>query len=118
MASTHAAPPNDGPSIDRSKPAPHLGSESEGARKQRVLTKGRATVVRSITEAVVAKDGEPFFLCEPDGQVPLDGRHGFGLYLHDCRFLAGYELMMGGHTPDGLAATEASGTTLVVELAN
>ena len=88
------------------------------ARKQHALTQGRASVVRSITDAVVAKDGEPFFLCEPDGQVPVDGRHGYGFYHHDCRFLAGYELTLGGRTPDALAATEASGTTLVIEVTN
>src|SRR3954447_16730973 len=87
-------------------------------RKRQVLTKGRATVVQSITDAVVAKDGEPFFLCEPDGQVPIDGRHGYGLYHHDCRFLSGYELTLGGLTPDALAATEASSTKLVVEVTN
>jgi glycogen debranching enzyme len=92
--------------------------QTTDGRKKQVLTKGRATVVQSITDAVVAKDGEPFFLCEPDGQVPIDGRHGYGLYHHDCRFLAGYELRLGGRTPDALAATEASSTKLVVEVTN
>jgi glycogen debranching enzyme len=87
-------------------------------RKQQVLTKGRASTVRSITDAVVAKDGEPFFLCQPDGQVPVEGAHGYGLYHHDCRFLSGYELTLGGVHPDSLAATESAGTTLVIELTN
>src|SRR3954447_26855496 len=96
----------------------HDGDPAEHGRKQRVLTRGRASVVNSITDAVVAKDGEPFFLCEPDGQVPVDGRHGYGLYHHDCRFVAGYQLTLGGRTPDALAATEASGTTLIIEVTN
>jgi glycogen debranching enzyme len=87
-------------------------------RKQQVLTKGRATVVASITDAVAAKDREPFFLCQPDGQVPLHGHHGYGLYHHDCRFLRGYELTVAGGRLDTLAATEASGTTLLIELTN
>jgi glycogen debranching enzyme len=107
-ANTEAAASKDHPSV------PH----SSDGRKQQVLTKGRASVVQSITDAVVAKDGEPFFLCEPDGQVPVDGRHGYGLYHHDCRFLAGYELTLGGRKPDALAATETSATTLVVEVTN
>ena len=68
-ANIETTPSKDRPSV------PH----SSNGRKQQVLTKGRASVVRSITDAVVAKDGEPFFLCEPDGQVPVDGRHGYGL---------------------------------------
>src|SRR3954447_2770822 len=91
---------------------------SQPGSKQQVLTRSRATVVESITDAVVAKDGEPFFLCEPDGQVPVGGRHGYGLYHHDCRFLAGDELTLDGHTPDALAATEDSATTLVIEVTN
>src|SRR3954454_13958904 len=91
---------------------------SQPGSKQQVLTRSRATVVESITDAVVAKAGEPFFLCEPDGQVPVGGRHGYGLYHHDCRFLAGDELTLDGHTPDALAATEASGTTLIIEVTN
>jgi glycogen debranching enzyme len=118
MASTETSSTTAAPSEARPEPSSHAPSQGEQARKQQVLTRGRSTVVGSITEAVVAKDGEPFFLCEPDGQVPLDGHHGFGLYLHDCRFLRGYELTIGGQAPDGLAATEASGTTLVMELAN
>ncbi len=87
-------------------------------RKQQVLTHGSASVVQSISDAVVAKDGEPFFLCPPDGQVPCDDGHGFGLYHHDCRFLNGYELTLAGTKPNSLAATEAEGSRLVLELTN
>ena len=61
----------------------------ERERKQQVLTKGRASAVQSIAMPS-SRNGEPFFLCEPDGEVPVDGHHGYGLYHHDCRFLAGY----------------------------
>jgi glycogen debranching enzyme len=118
MATTKAAAPETG---QASRPSPGDHPRDRGAedhRKQQVLTKGRATVVNSITDAVVAKDGEPFFLCEPDGRVPIDGRHGFGLYHHDTRYLSGYELTLGGTPADALAATESSGTTLVIALAN
>ena len=87
-------------------------------RKQQVLTKGRASVVGSIADAVVAKDGEPFFLCQPDGQVPVDGPHGYGFYHHDCRFLSAYEFSIAGRAPDSLVAADASGTTLRIGLTN
>lgn len=48
--------------------------------------------MESIADAVVINDEDFFFLSAPDGQVPLRGRHGLGLYLHDCRFLDGYGL--------------------------
>src|SRR5690349_9837615 len=62
--------------------------------KQLVLTHKKPSQVESIADAVVIKDEDIFFLSAPDGQVPLRGRHGFGLYFHDCRFLDGYELRL------------------------
>lgn len=87
-------------------------------RKEQVLTRGSASVVRSITDAVVAKNGEPFFLCRPDGSVPLDEAHGFGFYHHDTRYLSGYDLRIEGERMTGLAASAASGMTAVLELTN
>jgi hypothetical protein len=37
----------------------------------------------SVAEALVIKNGNLFFLSEPDGAVPLAPGHGFGLYYHD-----------------------------------
>jgi glycogen debranching enzyme len=87
-------------------------------RKQRVLTKQTPSVVRSIADAVVIKDDDPFFLTEPDGSVPLDEAHGFGLYYHDCRFLNGYELKIAGVKPAVLASTAARGNQAVFQLTN
>jgi len=53
-------------------------------------------MVRSIADAVVIKNQNIFFLAEPDGEVPLDDTHGLGLYYHDCRYLNGYEMKLGG----------------------
>ncbi len=107
----------DRPAADR--PPPN-GSSSNGRdnRKQQVLTKTQSSFVRSISDAVVIKDGEPFFLCPPDGQIPTDGKHGYGLYLHDTRFLSGYEVRILGIAPDSLAATAAAGTKAILELTN
>jgi glycogen debranching enzyme len=102
---------------DRPNPEPRSGSEQHH-RKQQVLTRGQASVVRSISDAVVVKSGEPFFLCPPDGQIDLDGDHGFGLYHHDTRFLSGYELTVSGIHPTSLAAGAASGDRANLELTN
>jgi glycogen debranching enzyme len=87
-------------------------------RKEQVLTKGRATTVSSIADALVAKDGEPFLVCRTDGQVPVAPGHGYGFYHNDCRYLAGYELAIAGSLPEPLAASEATGARLIVELTN
>src|SRR5207237_10909372 len=56
----------------------------------------------NVAEAIVIKNGNLFFLSEPDGTVPLAPGHGFGLYYHDCRFLNGYELKICGKKPEML----------------
>jgi glycogen debranching enzyme len=92
------------------------GAASRSERKTHVLTQHTASVVGSIADAVVIKDGEPFFLCPPDGQIATGDGHGFGLYQHDTRFLAGYELQIAGATPNPLASTALSGDHAVIEL--
>ena len=44
-------------------------SDGPTERKSQVLSHHRPSTVRSIVDAVVVKDGEPFFLCPPDGQI-------------------------------------------------
>jgi glycogen debranching enzyme len=89
---------------------------SRSERKTHVLTQHTASLVRSIADAVVIKEGEPFFLCPPDGQIETGDGHGFGLYQHDTRYLAGYELRIAGATPNPLAATALSGGHALIEL--
>lgn len=72
-------------------------------------TENRSTQVLSIARAVVIKDDDLFFLCEPNGQVPLESGHGLGLYYHDCRFLRGYELKLGGVPLNALLSTGRDG---------
>src|SRR5690242_2965476 len=95
--------------------APPKGTDQRD-RKSQVLTHHTASRVRSIADAVVIKDGEPFFLCPPDGQVPVSGSHGFGLYHHDTRYLAGFELRIAGETPNALAATAVTADRMELEL--
>src|SRR4030095_16453622 len=82
------------------------------------LVPGVTSITRSIAHAVVIKDEDIFFLCEPDGSVPLEPGHGFGLYYHDCRFLSGYELKLGGRKPDNLVRTADRGFMTVLGLSN
>jgi glycogen debranching enzyme len=85
-------------------------------RKAQVLTRHSASGVRSIADAIVIKRHEPFFLCPADGQIPISGAHGFGLYHHDTRFLSGYELTIGGEAAQSLAATSVAGGRGILEL--
>jgi glycogen debranching enzyme len=103
---------------DRASGAHDRSSSSRSDRKRDVLKRSQASTVRSISGAVVIKDGDPFFLCPPDGQIPVGGRHGFGLYQHDTRFLAGYELRIVDVAPESLVATAAAGRTAILELTN
>ncbi|HEY3522746.1 MAG TPA: glycogen debranching N-terminal domain-containing protein [Candidatus Limnocylindrales bacterium] len=102
---------------DRPNPQPNTEHEEHG-RKQQILTRKQAAVVRNISDAVVVKSGEPFFLCPPDGQIDTDGDHGFGLYHHDTRFLSGYRLWIADIRPSALAAGARSGNSATLELTN
>jgi len=96
----------------------HLSEREKHERKQRVLTKTTPSLAGSIADAVVIKNGDLFFLTDPDGRVPLKKGHGLGLYYHDCRFLDGYEVQLGGAYLDPLAATAGQGCLAVFELTN
>ncbi len=50
--------------------------------------------------------------------MPLKGKHGCGLYYHDCRFLNGYELTLAGTTLSSLVATAGAGFKADLELTN
>jgi glycogen debranching enzyme len=82
------------------------------------LVPNMAAVTRSIAHAVVIKDEDMFFLCQADGTVPLESKHGFGLYYHDCRYLNGYDIAIGGKKPEDLVWTAESGVKAVLALSN
>jgi glycogen debranching enzyme len=109
----HAADRSRSPGGEPASDQPRQGKHE---RKEQVLTRHTASDVGSIADAVVVKDGEPFFLCPPDGQIPVSRHHGFGLYHHDTRFLNGYELTIGGVRANALAATAITGSHGVLEL--
>src|SRR5262249_10011265 len=73
---------------NRTHPLPKRRRE----RKHQVLTLGMPSFAQSIADAIVAKDESVYLVTKPDGSMPLEGEHGFGLYFHDCRFLSGERL--------------------------
>jgi glycogen debranching enzyme len=48
----------------------------------------------------------------------MEGGHGLGLYYHDCRYLNGYELRLGGEKPNVLVSTAEQGYEAVFQLSN
>jgi glycogen debranching enzyme len=100
---------------------PLLRVSTQGTKeKQRddVLTRGRPSTVESLADAIVVKHENLFFLAKPDGNVPLRGGHGYGLYYHDCRYLNGYELRLAGMAAVDLSATSEQGSIGVFTLTN
>jgi len=108
----------------QSDPDRRTGSESRlpkqqrRRRKQRLLTHGIPSLARSIAQAIIIKDEDVFFVAERDGSVPLGGRHGFGLYYHDCRFLNGYCMSLDGQEAEPLVSGAGAGFSAMLELTN
>jgi len=119
MSEQHQAVQSQSPpspqTVEHSRPTT---DQDKRERKQRIQTHGRSSATRGIADAVVIKGQNVFFLSKPDGNVPLGGEHGYGLYYHDCRFLSGYELKLGNADLELLTATAEHGFTSVIELTN
>lgn len=92
--------------------------EARQERKQRVLTQGQPALVGNIADAVTVKNLNLFYVIAPDGQLPVKGDHGFGLYLNDCRFLRGYEIRIADAAPLPLATSAEQGYRALFELTN
>ncbi|APR85619.1 Glycogen debranching enzyme [Minicystis rosea] len=101
--------------------APAVGAAANGGALRLcddTLTKKTPAIGRGVATALVIKDGDVYLVTKPDGTIPLQGPHGFGLYLHDCRFLDGYTVRIDDHAPIVLAASTAPGDKAIVELTN
>ena len=92
--------------------------QDHNGERDETLTKGRPTEVESLATAIVMKQDNLFFLARPDGNVPMTGNHGMGLYFHDCRYLNGYELTIAGKAPALLSASAAQGSVGIFTLTN
>lgn len=84
-------------------------------RAKRLITSA-SSVALSLSDAIVIKYGNIFFLAPPCGEVPMTAGHGFGLYYHDCRYLNGYELTIADVHPEPLAAKASEGARAVFQL--
>src|SRR5437773_4733819 len=96
----------------------HATSDSIAGEENPNLVPEVHSIKGSVAEALVIKNGNLFFLSEPDGTVPLAPGHGFGLYYHDCRFLNGYELKMSGRKPEVLVRNADRGFMATLGLSN
>jgi glycogen debranching enzyme len=92
--------------------------EEKPERSDETLTKGRPTDVESLATAIVMKKDNLFFVARQDGNVPMTGNHGMGLYYHDCRYLNGYELTLAGQAAAPLSASAAQGAVGIFTLTN
>jgi glycogen debranching enzyme len=95
----------------------HHAGQSHSSQDD-LIPGAHATITRSTAHAIVIKDESLFFVTEPDGSVPLEKGHGFGLYYHDCRFLCGYELRLSGRKPEPLVWTAEHGFMATLGLSN
>ena len=93
-------------------------SKEQKNRKEQFLTQKRPTTASSIADAIVMKDDNVFLVTQPDGNVPLQGGHGYGLYYHDCRYLNGYEFQLAGNPIPALVGSAVHGFMGTFELSN
>jgi glycogen debranching enzyme len=67
---------------------------------------------------MVLKDRDLFMVTDRSGNVPGAPGHGFGLYLHDCRFLSTLQLSVGGVVLEPRATDDSRGNVAFIELGN
>jgi glycogen debranching enzyme len=116
MARAARAQPREIPSPEHRAPSPPGSERAE--RKRQLLTRASPASTRGIADALVLKDGDLFLASARDGAIPLDAKHGFGLYHHDCRYLDGYALTVEGTPLEPLATNTEPGFKAIVELTN
>ncbi|OQW37302.1 MAG: hypothetical protein A4E19_14165 [Nitrospira sp. SG-bin1] len=93
-------------------------ADRKDGQRDETLTKGRPTTAEGLSEAIVMKHENLFFVAQPDGNVPFTDSHGLGLYYHDCRYVNGYEMELAGMKPAHLSASSVQGAVGVFTLTN
>lgn len=93
-------------------------SDDDPTEEYSALTKSVPSITESIANAIVVKNENVFLVTRPDGSIPIEGNHGFGLYYHDCRYLNGYQIKLAGSQPHVLVANAGAGFRAVFELTN
>jgi glycogen debranching enzyme len=106
----------------RKRSAPKPGKTGKGETpeevKVRLLTRKNPSSASGIIDAPVIKDGDLFLVTKPDGLIPFEDNHGFGLYHHDCRYLSGYRIEVNGAAMDTLSCTTQAGYESVFQWTN
>jgi glycogen debranching enzyme len=87
------------------------------SKKEEVLTKAHASRLQDISDAVVVKKENVFFVTLKDGSLPMRD-HGLGLFYHDCCYLDGYVLTISEQEPFPLAVTSKQGFVAIFQLTN
>ena len=67
---------------------------------------------------MVLKDRDLFMVTDRSGNVPGTPGHGFGLYLHDCRFLSTFQMSVAGIVLEPRATDDSRGNVALIELGN
>ena len=67
---------------------------------------------------MVLKDRDLFMVTDRSGNVPGTQGHGFGLYLHDCRFLSTLQMSVAGIVLEPRATDDSRGNVALIELGN
>ena len=98
--------------------APLQAAPQRAVRRRRVSGRRDAFFVRSIADAMVLKDRDLFMVTDRSGNVPGTVGHGFGLYLHDCRFVSTLQLAVGGVVLEPRATDDSRGNVAFIELGN
>ena len=75
-------------------------------------------IAGNIAHAAVIKEGDIFFLSQPDGDVPLNNESGLGFYYHDCRYLNGYELRIDAKVMTSLLTSAFYGSMAKLQFTN
>jgi glycogen debranching enzyme len=74
--------------------------------------------VEDISDTLITKEQNEFFLTDRAGNVPAGNRRGLGLYARDTRYLSVYDFLLDGSPPLVLLSTADSGFTQEQVLGN
>ena len=99
-------------------PADRQRSSGPDPERGELLPQGESIVVSDIRDALVIKEGSLFLMTDPEGNVPLQGDCGYGLYKGDTRYLSAYDLSFDGIRPTVLLSSAELGYSSEHHLTN
>ncbi|WP_424356806.1 glycogen debranching N-terminal domain-containing protein [Methanocella sp. MCL-LM] len=78
----------------------------------------RHTQSTNITNELVIRQDNLTFVTLDNGEIPIGGNYGYGLYFKDCRFLSGYLLKIMGMSPTPILSNDERGYQSLVVMTN